>query len=99
MIRWLLSWLFPLWALLPRARRLGAVSFTEVSGVGWQATIRPSPANDNHRRDRRVNCWSAQARTIGGALREVINEATTKTVDHGGDLYAPRLGGKEFDDE
>jgi hypothetical protein len=96
MLRWLLSWLFPLWALLPRARALGAVSFVEVLGVGWQCSVRPPHAGPDHRRARGVNCWTAQGPTLGSSLRAALAE-TTKSADHEGSSFAPRLGGAEFD--
>ena len=99
---WLLSWLFPLWALLPRARALGEVSFSEVAGVGWQCTIRP-PHNFTVSTIRRrpVNAWSAQGKSIGSALRAVITEAKGNPDSGAGDgkNCVPRLGGEEFDRE
>ena len=98
MIRWLLSWLFPLWALLPLARRLGSVSCQEVQGIGWQTTIRPPHDPLLPRRARGVNCWMGQAATLGGSLRMALTE-TKKSADHEGSTFLPRLGTQEFDDE
>jgi hypothetical protein len=97
-MRWLLSWLFPLWALLPLARRLGTVSFQEVAGVGWQCSIRPPHNPLQPRRARGVNCWTGQAASIGASLREALTE-TRKTAEHEGSTFLPKLGGEEFDSE
>lgn len=96
-MRWLLSWLFPLWALLPLARRLGAVTFQEVAGVGWMCTIRP-PHTGWQRGA--VNAWSAEGRSMGRALRSVIAEAKERPTNGASTQpCAPRLGGPEYDDE
>lgn len=95
---WLLSWLFPLWALLPRARAIGAVTFQEVAGVGWQCTIRP-PTTSAWQRGA-VNSWSATGRSLGRALRSALREVSDNPkVAIGGGRCAPVLGGREFDDE
>jgi hypothetical protein len=96
-LRWLLSWVFPLWALLPRARALGAVSFTEVQGVGWQCSIRP-PHDSSSWRRRGLNSWAGTGVSLGRALRAAIahhDEVGRQTRD--GSEFAPRLGGEEFD--
>lgn len=95
-MRRLLSRFFPLWALLPLARRLGAVSFQEVAGVGWQCSIRPTHGLESRGR-RGVNCWTGQASSLGAALRSALEE-TGKTADHAGSTFAPKLGGSEFDE-
>ena len=98
MIVWLLSWLFPTWALLPRARAIGSVSFTEVGGVGWQCTIRPPQTGPWQRGA--VNAWSGQGRSLGRALRDALSVAANNPkVAIGGGRCAPVLGGDEFDDE
>lgn len=92
---WLLSWLFPLAVLLPRARKLGAVMLQTVAGVGWQATIRPSASSG-----RTVNAWSAQAKTLGGALRGALEQAHAHPrFGFWPTTFAPKLGGEEFDRE
>ncbi len=98
MIHWLLSWLFPLWALLPRARAIGAVSFTEVQGIGWQCTIRP-PASGSWQRGA-VNSWSGLGASLGRALRSALSEASANPlVAIGGGRCAPKLGGAEFHED
>ncbi len=84
--------------LLPRARRLGAVSFTEVDGVGWQASIRPRVVASGPRR--RLNSWTGQARTLGSALKVALEEAKAHKDSGAGDgkNFLPKLGGREFDD-
>jgi len=95
MIRWLLSWLFPLWVMLPRARELGSVSFQEVAGVGWMATIRPPYTSAA-----KVNAWSGEGRSLGAALRQALALATVNPTSGASQLAcAPKLGGAEFDDE
>lgn len=105
-MRWLLAWLFPLWALLPRARQLGSVSFVEVAGVGWQCTIRPPHESSfgiaaRAFRRRAVNAWSAQGGSLGSALRAAIGEAQANPTSGAGDgsNCVPKLGGEEFDRE
>lgn len=93
-MRLLLSLLFPLWALLPRASQLGAVSFTQVAGVGWQATIRPPFVAG-----RGINAWSGQAKRMGQALRMALQEANAHPKFGWFDTkFAPKLGTKEFDE-
>lgn len=84
--------------LLPGARRLGAVSFTEVDGVGWQASIRPRVVASGPRR--RLNSWTGQARSLGGALREALVQAKAHKDAGAGDgsNFLPKLGGREYDD-
>lgn len=95
MVQALLGLLFPLWALLPRATELGVVSFTQVAGVGWQATIRPP-----YEAGRGVNAWSGQARRMGQALRAALQEANAHPkFGYWETIFAPKLGTKEFDDE
>jgi hypothetical protein len=85
--------------LLPRARRLGTVSFTEVAGVGWQASIRPYHRETPTKTLRRINAWTGQAKSLGSALRGALSEAKThKTSGAGnGANFLPKLGGREFD--
>jgi hypothetical protein len=98
MIRWLLSWLFPVWTLLPRARALGSVTFQTVDGVGWMCTIRP-PLSQRPRRGA-INAWHGGGKTMGAALRAALGEVEAKPSESfEGAAFAPRLGGKEFDDE
>lgn len=98
MITWLLSWLFPLWALLPRARALGSVSFQTVAGVGWMCTIRP-PQDGPWQRGA-VNSWSGSGVSLGRALRAVLSEVTANPiVPIGGGRTAVKLGGAEFDSD
>ena len=93
---WLLSWLFPLFALLPRARALGAVSFQTVEGVGWMCTIRPPQTGPWQRGA--VNAWSGSGTTLARALRSALAEVVANPkVALGGGRTAPRLGGSEFD--
>lgn len=97
MIAWLLSLLFPLWALLPRARELGAVTFQEVAGVGWQCTIRPPQATGVRRRGS-VNSWSAQGRTLGKALKGAMAEAKENPTNGASTAASlPKLGGYSHD--
>lgn len=98
-MRWLLSFLFPLWALLPRARLLGAVSFQEVAGVGWQCAIRPA-TKDVFKRGA-INSWIGQGRTLGDALRDALATAADneKIAFEGDPRHRPKLGGAEFDEE
>lgn len=94
---WLLSLLFPLFVLLPRARKLGSVSFTEVAGVGWQCTIRPTAET---RGKRVLSSWSAANKTMGRALRDAVEIAETNPDPLGANrtVCAPKLGGREFDE-
>ncbi len=95
---WLLGLLFPLWALMPKARALGSVMFATVEGVGWQCTIRP-PTADRWKRGA-INSWSGQGSSLGRALRDAIAKATAHPSEaFEGATYAPKLGGDEFDDE
>lgn len=96
MIAWLLSWLFPLWALLPRARSIGSVTFTEVQGAGWQCTIRPPQTGPWQRGA--INSWSGVGASLGQALRSALAEVAAKPkVAIGGGKCAPVLGGAEAD--
>jgi hypothetical protein len=98
MLSWLLAWLFPLWVLLPKARAIGAVSFTEVEGVGWQCTIRPPQTGPWQRGA--VNSWSGVGGSLAVALRRALREvASNPKVALGGGKCAPVLGGPEVDPE
>lgn len=99
LLGWLLGWLFPLRFLLPKARALGAVTFTEVAGVGWQCTIQPLHTADRSPRAMRLNSWRGVADSLVGALRNALQVAETKTSNHVPSPFAPKLGGAEFDDE
>lgn len=91
---WLLGWLFPIWFLLPKARRMGTVTIAEVQGAGWMCTIRPPYAEPW----RRVNSWSGTAATMGGAIRAALAfAAENPTSDAGTTACVPKLGGREFD--
>jgi hypothetical protein len=93
-----LYWLFPLWLLLPRARSLGSITFQTVEGVGWQCTIRP-PSTGPWRRGA-VNAWSGSGATLGRAVRAALETAAAQPlVAIAAAHQAPRLGGREFDDE
>lgn len=96
---WLLALLFPLLALLPRARALGSVSFTAVEGAGWMCTIRPPHGPmTGPRRGSGVNAWTGSGMSMGRALRDALRVAAeNKTMSHEGGRFAPRLGGAEFD--
>jgi hypothetical protein len=85
--------------LLPRARKLGTVSFTEVAGVGWQCSIRPSHGTPT-KTLRRINAWTGQAKSLGSALREALAEAKAHQTSGAGDgsNFHPKLGGREYDD-
>jgi hypothetical protein len=93
---WLLSWLFPLAVMLPRARKLGSVSFTEVAGVGWQCTIRPPIASGQRRM---LSSWHATAKTLGRALRDAVETAELNPDPWANNKaeFSPKLGGREFD--
>lgn len=84
--------------LLPRARRLGQVSFTEVEGVGWQCSIRPPHTTTSQVR-RRMNSWTGQASSLGHSLRAALEEAKAHKDSGAGDgsNFLPRIGGREFD--
>lgn len=99
LLLWLLSFLFPLAGLIPRARRLGTISFTEVAGVGWQATIRP-PLSAKRERGA-INAWSGQGSSLSAALREAMALASEHPREdfEGDPRHAPKLGGREFDPE
>ena len=94
---WLLSWLFPMVFMLRRARRLGAISFTEVAGVGWQCSIRP-PHGDGWK-NRGLNSWSGQGSSLGRALAAAVDHAdVVGRPTREGATFAPKLGGAEFDE-
>lgn len=94
---WILSWLFPLWALLPRARRLGAVTFTEVTGVGWQCSIRPNHDSQTWNR-RGLNSWRGTGRSLGASVRDALTAAgDVGKPTRDGSEYAPKIGGEAHD--
>lgn len=96
MIAWLLSWLFPLTVLMPRARALGSVTFQTVEGVGWMVSIRPPYGSGG----RRVNAWSGQGSSMARALRDALREAAENpTSGASTEPCAPKLGGAEFDED
>lgn len=90
--------------LLKEARQLGRVTLAETDleqGLGWYVTIRPGagrslPGDRTHRYS-----WSGQSLSLVEALKEAIEEAKEypdmKNLTHV--PHAPRLGGKEYDDE
>lgn len=96
-MRWL-SWLFPLWTMLPRARAIGSVSFQTVEGVGWMCTIRP-PFSARGKRGA-INSWSGSGKSLASSLRSVLAETEDKPSESfEGARFEPKLGGDEFDRE
>lgn len=94
MIVRLLSYLFPMWALLPRAKELGSVSFWSLP-EGWQCTIRPSTYGP---KQRGLNSWTAMAKTMGAALRQAVRLADDiPEYKPAPQEFRPKLGGAEFD--
>lgn len=90
----LLSYLFPMRFLMPKAKDLGSVSFFSCSD-GWQCTIRPSTFGP---KQRGINSWSGVAPTLGGALRAAMRLAQAQPEYRPEtQAYKPKLGGREFD--
>ncbi len=93
----MITFLIGLWLLLRRmrsARRLGAVAFQSVEGVGWQASIRPPYSNW-----RRLNGWSGMGPTMGHALADALASAAKNlTSGAAANSGVPKLGGAEFDE-
>jgi len=104
-LRAILRWFFPspFHRLLGEAREFGRVSLQEVDigkmGVGWYVSIRPVDAGKGGHAHRYA--WTGQSFDIGDALEEALEEARNfpKMIDMTGETCAPRLGGREFDDE
>lgn len=90
----ILSFLFPLWILLPKAKALGSVTFSTIPD-GWHCVIRPSTYGP---KPRGLNSWSAMAKTMGAALRQAMRLAS-ENPEYRPEVqtYAPKLGGREFD--
>lgn len=87
---------------LRRAGAHGRVSFQEVDlegGLGWLCTIRPS-FYANPQASARLNSWCGYGMTMHRALDAALAEVEEQPpVPTESPFYAPKLGGKEFDDE
>jgi hypothetical protein len=91
----ILSYLFPFWTLMPKAEKLGSVTFSSSPGVGWQCTIRPSSYGP---KPRGINSWTGIAKTMGAALRAAMRLAEAQPEYRPQpQAYKPKLGGREFD--
>lgn len=89
-----LSYLFPLWILLPKAKDLGSVTFSCLP-EGFQCTIRPSTYGP---KVRGINSWTGMSKSMGGALRQAMAVAA-KVPEYkpAPQAFRPKLGGPEFD--
>ncbi len=93
----------PFFRLLNEARERGRVSLQEVDigkgRVGWYASIRPSFAGKGAHAHRYA--WTGQDEDMGNALEQAVEEAREFPVMIAmtDERCAPKLGGKEFDDE
>ena len=105
MLRRLLEWFFPflrVQTLLARAVKHGRVTLAQANideyTVGWVCSIRPHNAIPGPKAHRYT--WSESGSTLQEALSLTVAEAEENpvmiTLD--GISFAPKLGGKEFDD-
>lgn len=107
-MRWLqrfVRWLFPrpLDRLLREARGRGRTSMAEVDlgrgEVGWYVSIRPAAVGHGNHAHRYA--WTGQDFLLEKALQDALDEANEFPVmiDMTKDKNAPKLGGREFDEE
>lgn len=113
MIRRLLEWLFPvlrIHRLLLRARAHGRVSLLETElaeGLGWTCSIRaPEPETEKARGRSTRNhkeryAWTGTGMALEEAIAAALEEADENPVmmKLEGIPFAPKLGGKAYDDE
>ena len=108
MIRRFLAWLTrrSLRRLEREAYKYGSLTLQQTAfenGPGWTVSLRPHQEADDARgpRQRRYS-WTSGGETLAEAISNVIAEAKVGKVSGVGYIaqanYAPRLGGKEFDD-
>lgn len=104
LLRRFLRWLFPdpFARLLTKARGHGMVTLAEIGlghdVAGWYVSIRPPGERGLHAHR---YSWTGQDENILQALAKAVQEAedAPKMRQISGGTYAPKLGGKEFDDE